>query len=654
MANDILKGKKKNPKARGTFPIPRDWSQEGKRFGQSIQDALQQLKGEKGDTLDRAVTFKDLIDTGIAKQNFNMTGSGSSFVIGDESNIDGVDTPSTPTGVTASGAFQNILVSWDYPTYAGHSHTEVYVSNSNSFASRTFLAQTTSSVFSHQVGNAATKYYWIRHVNQNDISGAFHNDTPVNSTTSQDVGALMTSLGEDLSGLPGYTTITGLISDGMEVIRSATAPTTRSGGGAIKIDDIWIDTDDGQIYLRNAANNAWVASRDAQLVSDVSSLTTTVNSNTASISTNATAISTETSARTTAINALTATVNGNTSSITTVSNAVANGTSAQAGYGISVDANGAIAGMYIMADSSGSLQNNTSSTNIVFVADQLAIRSSVAAGENADGGSGNVYTPFIVRTSSTTLNGETVPAGVYIKDGYIQNGSIASAKIGSLSVDKLSGTFAELDTVLTGQLSADSITVDGVTLDTDGSGNLIIRDGGVGDDQLANFSAAKITTGQLDSARVNVDTLNVKFFADVSSKIYSHTGTAVPLSVFGKAIQFDGSYPGDQINNTETTFLAITISNVRNGSQYRVVYSAVLGDTRDGTIQYSFDNSSWTSLTPVVSSDAGTYRTYVFIWDGTLTGMTSGQSQVYWRINWVGGTHNSTYQSMYVTIDNTQ
>ena len=207
MANEFLKPKKRNSKARGSFPIPRDFSAEGKRFAHAIQDSLQQLKGEKGNILDRAVTFQDLIDTGIAKQNFNFTSGGSDFVIADDDTKDGVANSTTPTGFTASGAFQNILLTWNYPTYSGHSHTEIFVSNSNSFASRTFLAQTTASVFTHQVGNGATKYYWIRHVNQNNEAGAFNSETGTSATTAADVGAVMTELSEEIKLLPGFNTL---------------------------------------------------------------------------------------------------------------------------------------------------------------------------------------------------------------------------------------------------------------------------------------------------------------------------------------------------------------------------------------------------------------------------------------------------------------
>jgi hypothetical protein len=65
--------------------------------------------------------------------------------------------------------------------------------------------------------------------------------------------------------------------------------------------------------------------------------------------------------------------------------------------------------------------------------------------------------PFIVRTTPTTINGETVDTGVYMQDAYIANGTITNAKIGNAAID---------------------------------------------DAKIANLSAGKITTGFLDAARI--------------------------------------------------------------------------------------------------------------------------------------------------------
>ncbi len=65
--------------------------------------------------------------------------------------------------------------------------------------------------------------------------------------------------------------------------------------------------------------------------------------------------------------------------------------------------------------------------------------------------------PFIVRTTPTTINGETVPPGAYMQDAFIANGTITNAKIGNAAID---------------------------------------------DAKIANLSAGKITTGFLDAARI--------------------------------------------------------------------------------------------------------------------------------------------------------
>jgi hypothetical protein len=43
--------------------------------------------------------------------------------------------------------------------------------------------------------------------------------------------------------------------------------------------------------------------------------------------------------------------------------------------------------------------------------------------------------PFVVQTSTTTINGTSVPPGVYIRDAYIHDATITNAKIANLAVD---------------------------------------------------------------------------------------------------------------------------------------------------------------------------------------------------------------------------
>jgi len=153
---------------------------------------LQQLRGEKGNKLDSACTFADLIDLGIAEKNPIQSTGGANTLTGNNSKItnilkstseEGVDFPTAPTGASASGAFKNIILDWDYPNYRGHSHTEIFVFDTDQYnllqiekgrLSPNFLGQTTATVFNHSVGNGVTKRYWIRHVNVNNIAGPVH------------------------------------------------------------------------------------------------------------------------------------------------------------------------------------------------------------------------------------------------------------------------------------------------------------------------------------------------------------------------------------------------------------------------------------------------------------------------------------------------
>lgn len=814
MAKKLLATKNVRKGTKGSFVVPRDFSPEAKRYAQSVNDTLQQLTGEKGNFLDKAVTFQDLINAGIARELYTLTGGGGIIGPGTGRDIDG---PIAPTGVSANGAFQFITVSWDYPNYDGHSHTEIWVNNSNDFATKTFLAQTTASIFSHEVGNGATKYYWVRHVNRNDEIGPFHSETPVSATTAPDIGHLMDLLGEQLQDLPGFATLNSDLSDiaskAANVIRSTSAPTTRTDGSSLQIVDIWVDTDDNnQVYIRNSNNTAWEKARDSSLISlyntlsqtvstnssniataqsdivtlttansarvseiteleatlvnfssgstvsaaltseqtaranadsalatDITNLTATVGSNTSAISNEATARANADSALTTSINQLSSTVdtkartfiqtsaptatatgdlwidsdddnalyrwNGSSwvavrdtandgkttvftqasqptannvgdlwfdtddsnkqyrwdgsnwtevrdvisqASITTLQNTTATLDGyADASYVLQVNANGHIAGFLVQSSTSPSGQTTS---DVVFQADRFRVVGTSGTG---------VSTPFTVVTTPFTQNGETVPAGTYIETAYIQNGAITSAQIGTLSVDKLSGTFADLATVITGNLSADRIQIDGVTLDTDGSGNLLIANGGISNVHINDLSADKITAGTINSDRINTDTLAVKHFANVSSNIESHIVTTpptyVPLQVFGSVFH-QPSTNFTTIVSTVGTYLQMSISEVRNGAKYQAIWSGVYGDCTNGVLEYSVDNSTWVQAAGGIQNAtfaAGTFRTYVFAYNGTISGLGSTADTVYWRVRWITKLR-TTYQSLYVFIDNTQ
>jgi hypothetical protein len=767
----------------GLKPIPSGIDRELAGSLKAMHEALAVRLGQTGDPKDRAVTLRELIDSGLAVDlannpyNPNTGATGFAAIGAGPANV---IVPPAPTSLTADGVFTKVLLAWNQSTnaapYGNHGFTEIWRSQAEDLSSAVLVGTTNAFIYTDEgVDYGSTHYYWVRFVSNTNTPGSYSNMAA--GTTIENIAATMAALSEELQNLPGYTALTTLITNAdvavaataavaARVIRSSSAPTTREDSSALTLNDIWFDTDDGQVYTRNAANSAWVASRDSTLVSlygatsytgstitsamasaqadiitvtgaqsstaaSLSSLSTTVTNNnntltsainteassrttgdqtnataitnlTSTVGTNTSAISSEATTRANAdtalatdITSLTTTVTNNNNTLTSAINTEAttratadstnatnisnltstinNGSTglAAAHSAISSEATTRAAADTANALSISNLSTTVGTTNsnvstlqtsvsnlegdadamyVIQVATESNGSKSAAGmviGSNANSGSGaQSYVQFqadkfAVWSGSASVAPFIISSGVvYIDDARIKDGAITNARIATGTIETAKIGDAQITTAKIANLQ--------VT-------NALIADATIEDAKINTLNATKINAGLINSLRINADTLNVKHFDNVSTDIINQTGGRVPLAVYNSASQYNGSYPGDVINSVEAVYLPITVNNVRNGATYQVLYSAVLGDVRNGTLQYSFNGSTWVSLSPVVAADAGVFRTYAFMWQGTITGMSTSQETVYWRMNFnvSGSVHNSTYQSMYVYIDNT-
>ena len=131
----------------------------------------------------------------------------------------------------------------------------------------------------------------------------------------------------------------------------------------------------------------------------------------------------------------------------------------EAQYTVKIDNNGYVTGFGLAS----TLVNSTPFSEFIVRADRFAI-SSVGQVE---------VVPFVVTTSTTTLNGETVPAGVYIDQAYIKNGAISEAKIGTLSADKITSGFIRADIISANSINAEKLAI---SANVNGSANSIYMD----------------------------------------------------------------------------------------------------------------------------------------------------------------------------------
>lgn len=202
---------------RGNFAVPTGWSGPDRRFGEVIKENLDILSGNRGDPLDRAITARDLIDSGLAalpsgRSSFSGASNG---LIPTHDSYEQLGIPPAPTNLQANGAFENIFLTWDLKEYKGHAFTQIYRHTSDDIANATFLGQLSgyTGVYSDQVGESATYYYWVRAVNTNGEVGAFNSSTGTTGQTAADVTFLLNKLSNAITSSELATSLATPIND---------------------------------------------------------------------------------------------------------------------------------------------------------------------------------------------------------------------------------------------------------------------------------------------------------------------------------------------------------------------------------------------------------------------------------------------------------
>ena len=273
-----------------------------------------------------------------------------------------------------------------------------------------------------------------------------------------------------------------------------TAPTTGMITG-----DLWFDTDDSnKAYRYNGS--AWVATDDTRIAA------------------NAAAISTETTARTTADTALASQITTLSSTVTTNNNTLTAALQTEAStratadgelyaqYTVKVDVNGYVSGFGLASTTSGA----TPTSDFIIRADRFSVASPSGPGITP-------IIPFVVNTTTQTINGVSVPPGVYMDAAFIKNGTITTAKIGTAAIDSAKiadaaiGTAKIADAAITtakiGDAQITNAKIGAAAIGTAQIQNAAITTALIGDAQITNakisdLNASKINAGTIDAARI--------------------------------------------------------------------------------------------------------------------------------------------------------
>lgn len=94
--------------------------------------------------------------------------------------------PPAPTGFSAQGAFSNIILEWDPPSYQNHAYTEVWRATTDAIGAASLIGFAPGSVFADVLGNNATYYYWVRFVSKANVTGPYNSNSGTPAHTSLD------------------------------------------------------------------------------------------------------------------------------------------------------------------------------------------------------------------------------------------------------------------------------------------------------------------------------------------------------------------------------------------------------------------------------------------------------------------------------------
>ena len=268
----------------GLKNIPPKTERELKLALEDLKQALEIRLGLRGDPLDRAVTLRELKDGNVVKVTNSAVGVTDGIKPPDEDPGD-LTVPPNPTGLTAAGAFTSIILKWNLPSYGNHAFTEIWRSQDNNLAGAELISTAGGQVYSDDVGYAQTYFYWVRFVSTSNIPGSWNDTEGTSAATAANVSTVMSSLSDQLSNMPGFSTLgnditvniggaTSSLNSGLSGLKSTLGNKTQTFVGnsapqAQAIGDLWVHTgQNNKLYRAFAADADQIATGEWQEVSD--------------------------------------------------------------------------------------------------------------------------------------------------------------------------------------------------------------------------------------------------------------------------------------------------------------------------------------------------------------------------------------------------
>lgn len=175
------------------------------RYLTNLSEALEIRLGRKGDVRDRAITLRELIESGLAvdlaNNPYDPNNPGNDF---GGTVVPNSEVPPAPTNFSAVAGFSNVGLFWDWPgyQYRGHSFTEIWRNTTDNLNTATLIGVSPGMAYTDvitDVTTATTFYYWARHVNVNNVEGPFHANAGLAATLAANPNYLLDVLTDQIT-----------------------------------------------------------------------------------------------------------------------------------------------------------------------------------------------------------------------------------------------------------------------------------------------------------------------------------------------------------------------------------------------------------------------------------------------------------------------
>jgi len=281
------------------------------------------------------------------------------------------------------------------------------------------------------------------------------------------------------------------------------------------------------------------------------------------------------------------------------------------------------------------------------------ITSSGAPVQSVAGSTGAVSAATIISAGNIIVQGDnisTLTNNENFIDGTQVNSNVTAISGGSITTGTVAAARIAVSDIVIGDLSGAGSFKGALTNITNPSSTTTPIGAGDVNSNVTAISGGVITTGTINSDRLNVNTLNVKQFADVTANIINHNGNTVPLTRFASNYITTGNSGGSGVS----THSPVSVTNCRSGGSFVAYIQGILGDVQNMQVEFSEDGGSTYSLAangPVFTINAGTFRPHTFLYHDTLNFSGSNQT-AHFRIRF-NGKANFTQIGLTVIVDNT-